>query len=133
MRNPNYTPTLTRADYNRIRKYAPARNHLYCFLLSLLQEILSLANSEQENNVTWFAMAVFEMGRETGIREERHRRRAKSPIPSPPRKRGRTMTEPTTRAELTAAIVALLDKADFRKLHLVWVYASRLMTLEGEK
>lgn len=102
MRNPNYTPTLTRADYNRIRKYAPARNHLYCFLLSLLQEILSLANSEQENNVTWFAMAVFEMGRETGIREERHRRRAKSPIPSPPRKRGRTMTEPTTRAELSS-------------------------------
>lgn len=43
------------------------------------------------------------------------------------------MTEPTTRAELTAAIVALLDKADFRKLRLVWVYASRLVAPKGEK
>lgn len=43
------------------------------------------------------------------------------------------MIEPTTRAELTAAIVTLLDKADFRKLRLVWVYASRLMTPEAQK
>lgn len=43
------------------------------------------------------------------------------------------MTEPTTRAELTAAIVALLDKASYRHLHLVWRFASRLMAPEGEK
>lgn len=37
------------------------------------------------------------------------------------------MTEHPTRAELTAAIAALLDKADYRKLRLVWVYASHLI------
>ena len=37
------------------------------------------------------------------------------------------MPEPLTRAELTAAIAALLDKTDYRKLRLVWVYASHLM------
>ena len=37
------------------------------------------------------------------------------------------MTEPLTRAELTAAIIDLLDKADYRKLRLVWVYASHLI------
>lgn len=31
------------------------------------------------------------------------------------------MTEHPTRAELTAAITALLDKADYRKLRLVWM------------
>ena len=43
----------------------------------------------------------------------------------------RAMTEPTNRVELTAAIVALLDKADFRKLRLVWVYASHLIDCKG--
>lgn len=37
------------------------------------------------------------------------------------------MTEHPTREELTAAIAALLDKADYRKLRLVWVYASHLI------
>lgn len=37
------------------------------------------------------------------------------------------MAEHPTRAELTAAIAALLDKADFRQLRLVWVYASHLI------
>ena len=37
------------------------------------------------------------------------------------------MTEHPTRAELTAAIAVLLDKADYRKLRLVWVYASHLI------
>lgn len=37
------------------------------------------------------------------------------------------MTEHPTRAELTAAIAALLDKADFRQLRLVWVYVSHLI------
>lgn len=37
------------------------------------------------------------------------------------------MTEHPTRAELIAAIAALLDKADYRKLRLVWVYASHLI------
>ncbi|MFQ7015134.1 MAG: hypothetical protein ACLRRU_12815 [Faecalibacterium sp.] len=41
------------------------------------------------------------------------------------------MTEHPTRAELTAAIAALLDKADYRKLRLVWVYASHLIEKEG--
>ena len=38
------------------------------------------------------------------------------------------MTDPTTRAELTRAITALLNKADYRKLRLVWVYASHLIS-----
>lgn len=37
------------------------------------------------------------------------------------------MTEHPTRAELIAAIAALLDKADYRKLRLVWVCAKRLI------
>lgn len=37
------------------------------------------------------------------------------------------MPEHPTRAELTRAIIALLDKADYRKLRLVWVCASRLI------
>lgn len=37
------------------------------------------------------------------------------------------MTEHPTRAELTAAIAALLDKADYRKLRLVWIYAKHLI------
>ena len=41
------------------------------------------------------------------------------------------ITEHPTRAELTAAISALLDKADYRKLRLVWVYAKRLIEKEG--
>lgn len=41
------------------------------------------------------------------------------------------MSEPLTRAELTRAIAALLDKADYRKLRLVWVYASHLIGKEG--
>ena len=41
------------------------------------------------------------------------------------------MTEPITRAELTAAITALLKKADFRKLRLVWIYAKHLIEKEG--
>lgn len=41
------------------------------------------------------------------------------------------MTEPTNRVELTAAIVTLLDKADFRKLRLVWIYTSHLIDCKG--
>lgn len=37
------------------------------------------------------------------------------------------MTEHPTRAELIAAIAALLDKADYWKLQLVLVYASHLI------
>lgn len=37
------------------------------------------------------------------------------------------MTEPLTRAELTAAIIYLLDKADYRQLRLVWVCAKSLI------
>lgn len=37
------------------------------------------------------------------------------------------MHEPTTRRALTDAIVKLLDKADYRKLRLVWVCAKRLI------
>lgn len=32
-----------------------------------------------------------------------------------------------TRQELINAITAMLDKADYRKLRLVWVYASHLI------
>ncbi len=41
------------------------------------------------------------------------------------------MTKHPTRAELTAAIAALLDKADYRKLRLVWIYAKHLIEKEG--
>ena len=41
------------------------------------------------------------------------------------------MTEHPTRAELTAAIAALLDKADYRKLRLAWIYAKHLIEKEG--
>lgn len=37
------------------------------------------------------------------------------------------MPEHPTRAELTRAIIDLLDKADYRKLRLVWVCAKRLI------
>ena len=37
------------------------------------------------------------------------------------------MPEHPTRAELTRAIIDLLDKADYRKLRLVWVCANRLI------
>ena len=37
------------------------------------------------------------------------------------------MPEHLTRAELARAVIALLDKADYRKLRLVWVYASHLI------
>lgn len=37
------------------------------------------------------------------------------------------MPEHPTRAELTRAIIDLLDKADYRKLRLVWIYAKRLI------
>lgn len=37
------------------------------------------------------------------------------------------MPEHPTRSELTRAIIDLLDKADYRKLRLVWVYASHLI------
>ena len=37
------------------------------------------------------------------------------------------MPEHPTRAELTRAIIDLLDKADYRKLRLVWVCAKSLI------
>lgn len=37
------------------------------------------------------------------------------------------MHEHPTRAELTRAIIDLLDKSDYRKLRLVWIYASHLI------
>lgn len=37
------------------------------------------------------------------------------------------MLEHPTRAELTRAIIDLLDKADYRKPRLVWVCAKRLI------
>lgn len=37
------------------------------------------------------------------------------------------MPEHPTRAELTRAIIDLPDTADYRKLRLVWVYASHLI------
>ena len=37
------------------------------------------------------------------------------------------MNEPNSRRDLTGAIIKLLKKADFRKLRLVWVYASHLI------
>lgn len=37
------------------------------------------------------------------------------------------MPEHPARAELTRAIIDLLDKADYRKLRLVWIYASHLI------
>ena len=33
-----------------------------------------------------------------------------------------------TRQDYTDAIMRLLEKADFRKLRLVWIYASRLIS-----
>lgn len=33
-----------------------------------------------------------------------------------------------TRQEMTDAIIQLLEKADFRKLRLIWIYASRLIS-----
>lgn len=36
-----------------------------------------------------------------------------------------------TRQDYINAISALLDKADYRKLQLVWVYAKRLIEKEG--
>ena len=36
-----------------------------------------------------------------------------------------------TRQDYIAEIAALLDKADYRKLRLVWIYAKRLIEIEG--
>lgn len=36
-----------------------------------------------------------------------------------------------TRQDYITAIASLLDKADFRQLRLVWVYASHLIEKEG--
>jgi len=116
MRKPEYMPILTQADYRRICKYSPARSRVYCFLRDLLQGLQVPMNSEQEDSVTWFAMAVFEMGRENGIREERHCRRVKQ-----------NGTDDPERTSYTEAILRLLKAADLRKLCLVWVYASHLI------
>ena len=36
-----------------------------------------------------------------------------------------------TRQDYIAEIAALLDKADYRKLRLVWIYATHLIEKEG--
>ena len=62
-------------------------------------------------------MAVYSFGRENGIRDERHRRRAKKPSAENPDRE---------------AIVRLLDKADPEALHLILI-AARNLTRKGVK
>lgn len=42
------------------------------------------------------------------------------------RKGGDTMSENTDRTSYTAAITKLLEKADLRKLRLIWIYVERM-------
>lgn len=118
---PDYVPHLTIEDYLLAWEYGFCRSDVYCFLRDIMQREHLTGTRQQEENCAFLLMAIYNVGRMQGIREERWNRREKE------RKQPQPTTEPKNRAELMQEITRRLESADYRKLRLVWVYTSHLI------
>ena len=123
MRKPVYNPNLAQEDYSLVWNYGGCNSTVYCFMRDLMKRIGMTGTPEQEDDTAFFLMAVYGVGRIQGIREERWSRRLKKDHTE----QVQPITEPKDRAELMQEITRRLESADYRKLRLVWVYASHLI------
>ena len=107
--------------YNLVRKYSPANSECYCFIRDLMEKVIPQGTPDRDHEAAFLAMAFYYMGCVQGVREERRNRREKM------NKKPQPIEEPKSRAELMQEITRRLESADYRKLRLVWVYASHLI------
>ena len=111
-------PELAIDNFMRTYHYTCASSVLYCFIRDVCKLFNCYGQTETDtDNLVWLMMAIYSFGRENGIRDERHRRRAKKPSAENPDRE---------------AIVRLLDKADPEALHLILI-AARNLTRKGVK
>lgn len=80
MHKPDYTPTLTATEFWQAWNYGPCTSSVWCFVRDLMQLFQCHGeNPEATDNLTFMLVAVYNIGRQQGIREERRNRRAKTP------------------------------------------------------
>lgn len=80
MHKPDYTPTLTATEFWQAWNYGPCISSVWCFVRDLMQLFQCHGeNLEATDNLTFMLVAVYNIGRQQGIREERRNRRAKTP------------------------------------------------------
>ena len=117
MRKPIYIPTLTLDDFIRARKYDGINAEVFRFLWDVVDVVFVPVSAKKKESFVLFLAEIYNVGRQNGIREERHNRRMKKNYAE----------QPKNRAELMQEITRRLESADYRKLRLVWVYASHLI------
>lgn len=78
MHKPDYIPTLTQEDFFHIRGYAPCTSEAWLFFRDLMDVYGCHGETKKDTeNLVFFLVDVYNMGRVSGIREERHNRRMK--------------------------------------------------------
>ena len=82
MRKPNYTPTLTAREFWQAWNHGACTSVVWGFMRDLMQLFQCHGETPEDTyTLTFFLVAVYNIGRQQGIREERHRRRAKKASP----------------------------------------------------